>query len=108
MKQLFRLSMFIFLLLAPILANADDTNGLKTRDAVIFNGGRPHKLIEVQPEGWYYYETQVLTIEFPVAGFEPYTLHVLRLVRGQQQHQHRVATLSHADSADVIWACRLD
>ena len=76
MKQLFRLSMFIFLLLAPILANADDTNGLKTRDAVIFNGGRPHKLIEVQPEGWYYYETQVLTIEFPVAGFEPYTLSV--------------------------------
>ena len=68
--------MFIFLLLAPILANADDTNGLKTRDAVIFNGGRPHKLIEVQPEGWYYYETQVLTIEFPVAGFEPYTLSV--------------------------------
>ena len=76
MKQLFRLSMFIFLLLAPILANADDTNGLKTRDAVIFNGGRPHKLIEVQPEGWYYYETQVLTIEFPVADFEPYTLSV--------------------------------
>ncbi len=76
MKQLFRLSMFIFLLLAPILANADDTNGLKTRDAVIFNGGRPHRLIEVQPEGWYYYETQVLTIEFPVAGFEPYTLSV--------------------------------
>ena len=44
---------------------------------VIFNGtGYPHRLIEVQPEGWYYSETQVLTIEFPVAGFEPYTLSV--------------------------------
>ena len=76
MKQLFRLSMFIFLLLAPILANADDTNGLKTRDAVIFNGGRPHRLIEVQPEGWYYYDTRMLTIEFPTAGFVPYTLSI--------------------------------
>ncbi len=66
MKQLFRLSMFIFLLLAPILANADDTNGLKTRDAVIFNGGhRPHRLVEIQPEGWYYHDTRMLTIEFP-------------------------------------------
>ena len=44
---------------------------------VIFNGtGYPHRLIEVQPEGWYNCETQVLTIEFPVAGFEPYTLSV--------------------------------
>ncbi len=76
MKQLFRLSMFIFLLLAPILANADDTNGLKTRDAVIFNGGRPHRLIEVQPEGWYYYDTRMLTIEFPSTGFVPYTLSI--------------------------------
>ncbi len=76
MKQLFRLSMFIFLLLAPILANADDTNGLKTRDAVIFNGGRPHRLIEVQPEGWYYYDTRMLTIEFPTTGFVPYTLSI--------------------------------
>ena len=76
MKQLFRLSMFIFLLLAPILANADDTNGLKTRDAVIFNGGRPHKLVEVQPEGWYYHDTRMLTIEFPSTGFVPYTLSI--------------------------------
>ena len=74
-RILFILIAFIMLIPCTIVAE-DGTNGLKDAQAVIFNGGRPHKLIEVQPEGWYYYETQVLTIEFPVAGFEPYTLSV--------------------------------
>ena len=65
------------LMLVPCNAIAeDDFNGVKAGDAVIFNGGQSHKLIECEPEGWYYYETQVLTIEFPVAGFETYTLSV--------------------------------
>ena len=51
--------------------------GSQNRDRIIF-GGSAHqpRLVDIQPEGWYYYETQVLTIEFPVAGFEPYTLSV--------------------------------
>ena len=66
------------MMLIPCSVAAEDgTNGLKDAQAVIFNGGhRPHRLVEVQPEGWYYYETQVLTIEFPVSDFEPYTLYV--------------------------------
>ena len=74
-RILFILIAFIMLIPCTIVAE-DDTNGLKDAQAVIFKGGRPHKLIDIQPEGWYYYETQVLTIEFPVAGFEPYTLSV--------------------------------
>ena len=76
MKLQFRLFMVILFLVAPIIINADETDGRKTRDAVIFNGGRPHKLIEVQPEGWYYHDTRMLTIEFPTAGFVPYTLSI--------------------------------
>ena len=51
--------------------------GSQNRDRIIF-GGSAHqpRLVDIQPEGWYYCETQVLTIEFPVAGFEPYTLSV--------------------------------
>ncbi len=65
------------MMLIPCTVVAEDgINGLKDAQVVIFSGGHPHRLVEIQPEGWYYYETQVLTIEFPVAGFEPYTLSV--------------------------------
>ena len=63
------------LMLIPCNAIAeDDFNGVKAGDAVIFNGGQPHRLIECEPEGWYCYETHMLTIEFPSVGFEPYTI----------------------------------
>ena len=76
MKLQFRLFMVILFLVAPIIINADETDGRKTRDAVIFNGGRPHRLVEDMPEGWYYCDTRMLTIEFPTAGFVPYTLSI--------------------------------
>ena len=69
---------FVFAMMAMWAWSQDNPNNPTTAERpVIFNGtGNPHRLIEVQPEGWYYYETQVLTIEFPVVGFEPYTLSV--------------------------------
>lgn len=74
-KSLFTL--VVCLMLVPCSAIAEDNhNGVKAGDAVIFNGGRPHKLIEVQPEGWYYHDTRMLTIEFPSTGFVPYTLSI--------------------------------
>ncbi len=69
MKLQFRLFMVILFLVAPIIINADETE-------VIFNGGRPHRLVEDMPEGWYYHDTRMLTIEFPTTGFVPYTLSI--------------------------------
>lgn len=75
-RILFILIVSMMLIPCTILAE-DGTNGLKDAQAVIFNGGhRPHRLVEIQPEGWYYSESHVLTIEFPVTDFEPYTLSV--------------------------------
>ena len=64
-------------MLVPCSAIAEDNhNGVKAGDAVIFNGGRPHRLVDEMPEGWYYCDTRMLTIEFPTAGFVPYTLSI--------------------------------
>ena len=74
-KSLFTL--VVCLMLVPCSAIAEDNhNGVKAGDAVIFNGGRPHRLVEDMPEGWYYHDTRMLTIEFPTAGFVPYTLSI--------------------------------
>ncbi|MBR1725470.1 MAG: hypothetical protein IJ724_02295 [Muribaculaceae bacterium] len=58
------------------MSAADDANGKKNADAVIFSGSHVPKLIDVQPQGWYYHQTRMLTVEFPATGFEPYTLSV--------------------------------
>ena len=52
-------------------------NGEQNRDRILF-GGTAHepRLIDVQPEGWYYRDTRMLTVEFPATGFVPYTLSV--------------------------------
>lgn len=60
----------------------DDFNGVKAGDAVIFNGGQPHRLIE----SWYYNDCQVLTIEFQSTDFEPYTLTVESMYTTQQYY----------------------
>ena len=74
-------------MLVPCNAIAeDDFNGVKAGDAVIFNGGQSHKLIECEPEGWYCYETRMLTIEFPTTGFEPYTLTVETMLTTQEYY----------------------
>lgn len=74
-KSLFTL--VVCLMLVPCSAIAEDNhNGVKAGDAVIFNGGRPHRLVEDMPEGWYYHDTRMLTIEFPTTGFVPYTLSI--------------------------------
>ena len=67
-------------MLMPVYA--DDISGDRIRDAIIFNGGRPHRLVE----GWYYSDTQVLTIEFQATDFEPYTLTVESLYTTQQYY----------------------
>ena len=58
------------------MSAADDASGKKNADAVIFSGSHVPKLIDVQPQGWYYHQTRMLTVEFPATGFEPYTLSV--------------------------------
>ncbi|MBR1727644.1 MAG: hypothetical protein IJ724_13575 [Muribaculaceae bacterium] len=73
-----KLSIVCAILLGICLStNADNSpNGDKKGEIVIFNGGCPHRLIDVQPQGWYYHQTRMLTVEFPATGFEPYTLSV--------------------------------
>lgn len=69
--------LIVSMMLIPCTVVAEDgTNGLKDAQVVIFSGGHPHRLVEVQPEGWYHRESHVLTIEFPSTDFEPYTLTV--------------------------------
>ena len=65
------------MMLIPCTVVAEDgINGLKDAQVVIFSGGHPHRLVEIQPEGWYYCDTRMLTIEFPSTGFVPYTLSI--------------------------------
>jgi len=68
--------MCVLLLGICLSTNADNSpNGDKSAEIVVFSGGgRPHRLAEVQPQGWFYRDTGMLTIEFPATGFEPYTL----------------------------------
>ena len=69
--------MCVLLLGICLSTNADNSpNGDKSAEIVVFSGGRPHRLAEVQPQGWFYRDTGMLTIEFPATGFEPYTLSV--------------------------------
>ena len=77
MNSKITLILFIVASLSFLSVHAQDSaQGDKSREIVIFSGGRPHKLIEVQPEGWYYHDTRMLTIEFPTTGFVPYTLSI--------------------------------
>jgi len=73
-----KIAIMCVLLLAICLSiNADNSpNGDKSDEIVVFSGGRPHRLVEVQPQGWFYRDTRMLTIEFPAAGFVSYTLSV--------------------------------
>ena len=70
--------MCVLLLGICLSTNADNSpNGDKSAEIVVFSGGgRPHRLAEVQPQGWFNRETRMLTIEFPAAGFVSYTLSV--------------------------------
>lgn len=73
---------FILVLAAALLSSnsmaaQDSTQGDISTEVVVFTGsGHPHRLIDVQPEGWYYRDTRMLTVEFPATGFVPYTLSV--------------------------------
>lgn len=70
--------MCVLLLGICLSTNADNSpNGDKSGEIVVFSGGgRPHRLAEVQPQGWFNVNTRMLTIEFPAAGFVSYTLSV--------------------------------
>ena len=69
--------LIVSMMLIPCTVVAEDgINGLKDAQVVIFSGGHPHRLVEIQPEGWYYCDTRMLTIEFPSTGFVPYTLSI--------------------------------
>lgn len=81
-KKALKLMVLSVMLTMLMPVYADEINGDRIRDAIIFNGGRPHKLIE----GWYYSDTQMLTIEFQTTDFEPYTLTVESLYTTQQYY----------------------
>ena len=72
------LILFVFAMLAMGAWSQDIPNNPTTVERpVIFSGsGHKPKLVEDMPEGWYYCDTRMLTIEFPTAGFVPYTLSI--------------------------------
>ena len=77
MKTIIKTSVIIIALLLALTSNAnDDVNGRKNAEAVIFSGTHVPRLVEDMPEGWYYCDTRMLTIEFPTTGFVPYTLSI--------------------------------
>ena len=70
MKTIIKTSVIIIALLLALTSNAnDDVNGRKNADAVIFSETHVPRLVEDMPEGWYYHDTRMLTIEFPTTGF---------------------------------------
>ena len=76
-KALSVLALAIFTLLPTLGQSVNQPNGDPNRDRIIFGGSAHHpRLADAQPAGWYYRDSHVLTIEFPVADFEPYTLTV--------------------------------
>ena len=71
------------MMMLPLTMNADDDiTGIKDGQVVIFSGGQPHRLIE----GYYYSDTQVVTIEFQATDFEPYTLTVETVLTTQEYY----------------------
>ena len=72
------LILFVFAMLAMGAWSQDIPNNPTTVERpVIFSGsGHKPKLVEDMPEGWYYCDTRMLTIEFPTTGFVPYTLSI--------------------------------
>ena len=76
-KTICLLSFVAFVLSSTWASPIDGINGDQSKERIIFGGSaRPPRLADVQPEGWYYRETQTLTIAFPAMDFEPYTLSV--------------------------------
>ncbi len=76
-KELLLLALALFTLLPVYGQSVGSPNGDPNRDRIIF-GGSAHqpRLVDIEPEGWYYSSTRMVTIEFPATGFEPYTLSV--------------------------------
>ena len=74
-RQFLLLLTVLFISLAANGQTIAEPDGDQNRDRIIF-GGTAHqpRLIDVQPRGWYYHQTRMLTVEFPATGFEPYTL----------------------------------
>ena len=97
---LFALALFAFLPLSGQSVGSPD--GDQNRDRIIFGGSvhRP-KLIDVEPEGWYYYDTRMLSIEFPSADFEPYTL-TIETVLTTQEYYVTTPFVSQYISPDVV------
>lgn len=87
MERVIKKLLLLLSLTYALTLNADDfVNGDKNVDRIIFNGMHIPRLIEVEPEGWYCYETRMLTIEFPTTGFEPYTLTVETMLTTQEYY----------------------
>ncbi len=76
-KELLLLALVFFAFLPLSGQSVGNPDGDQNRDRIIF-GGSVHKpkLIDVEPEGWYYCDSRMLTIEFPTTGFVPYTLSI--------------------------------
>lgn len=87
MERVIKKLLLLLSLTYALTLNANGSvNGDKSENRIIFNGMQIPRLIEVEPEGWYYPETRMLTIEFPASGFEPYTLTVETMFTTQEYY----------------------
>lgn len=86
-KELLLLALALFTLLPISGQSVAGPDGSQNRDRIIF-GGSAHepRLIDIEPEGWYYYNTRMITIEFPASDFEPYTLTVETVLTTQEYY----------------------
>ena len=68
-----KIAIICVLLLGICLStNADNSpNGDKSAEIVVFSGGRPHRLAEVQPQGWFYRDTRMLPLSSLPRGLCP-------------------------------------
>ena len=101
-KELLLLALVFFAFLPLSGQSVGNPDGDQNRDRIIF-GGSVHKpkLIDVEPEGWYYCDSRMLSIEFPASGFEPYTLTV-ETVLTTQEYYVTTPFVSQYISPDVV------
>ncbi|MBQ9822057.1 MAG: hypothetical protein IJM58_08020 [Muribaculaceae bacterium] len=101
-KELLLLALALFTLLPISGQSVAGPDGSQNRDRIIF-GGSAHepRLIDIEPEGWYYYNTRMITIEFPATDFEPYTLTV-ETVLTTQEYYVTTPFVSQYISPDVV------
>lgn len=86
-KDLLLLALALFTLLPLCGQSVGSPDGKPYKDRIIF-GGSAHdpRLVDIEPEGWYYCNSRMITIEFPASDFEPYTLTIETMLTTQEYY----------------------